>query len=96
MTIVCAPDDRHTMTELVFRESTTIGIRHQELSRECLEREMVTVATGVGPVRFKVARRDGQVLNAQPEFDDLAKLSAERGIPVKELQALAQKAWLER
>ena len=96
MTIVCTPDDRRRMTELVFRESTTIGIRHQELSRECLEREMVTVATGVGPVRFKVARRDGQVLNAQPEFEDLAKLSAERGIPVKELQALAQKAWLER
>ena len=33
---------------------------------------------------------------AQPEFDDLAKLSAERGIPIKDLQALAQKAWLER
>ena len=53
-------------------------------------------ACGRGPVRFKVARRDGRVLNAQPEFEDLAKLSAERGIPVKEVQALAQKAWLER
>ena len=96
MTIVCKPEDRSTMTEIVFRESTTIGIRHQELSRECLDREMVTVATSLGPVRFKVARRDGRVLNAQPEFEDLAKLSAERGIPVKEVQALAQKAWLER
>ncbi len=57
---------------------------------------MVTVPTPVGPVRFKVARRGGQILNAQPEFDDLAKLSAERGIPIKDLQALAQKAWLER
>jgi pyridinium-3,5-bisthiocarboxylic acid mononucleotide nickel chelatase len=96
MTIVARPEDRETLTEIVFRESTTIGIRHQDLSRECLDREMVTVATGVGPVRFKVARRDGRVLNAQPEFEDLAKLSAERGIPVKEVQALAQKAWLER
>ena len=96
MTIVCKPEDRATMTDIVFRESTTIGIRHQELSRECLDREMVTVATSLGPVRFKVARRDGRVLNAQPEFEDLAKLSAERGIPVKEVQALAQKAWLER
>ena len=96
MTIVCTPQDRDRMTEIVFRESTTIGIRHQELSRECLDREMVTVATSLGPVRFKVARRDGRVLNAQPEFEDLAKLSAERGIPVKEVQALAQKAWLER
>ena len=96
MTVVCTPDDRNTMTEIVFRESTTIGIRYQALSRECLDRELVTVTTAIGPVRFKVARRDGRVLNAQPEFEDLAKLSAEHGIPVKEVQALAQKAWLDR
>jgi uncharacterized protein (TIGR00299 family) protein len=96
MTIVARPEQRDTMTEIVFRESTTIGIRHQNLSRECLDREIVSVATSAGPVRFKVARRDGRVLNAQPEFEDLAKLSAERGIPVKDLQALAHKAWLER
>jgi uncharacterized protein (TIGR00299 family) protein len=96
MTIVAKPDDRGKMTEIVFRESTTIGIRHQELSRECLDREMVTVATSIGPVRFKVAGRDGKIFNAQPEFEDLAKLSAERGIPIKDAQALAHKAWLER
>ncbi len=96
MTIVARPEQREAMTEIVFRESTTIGIRHQELSRECLDREMVTVTTPLGPVRFKVARRDGRVLNAQPEFEDLAKLSNERGIPIKDVQALAHKAWLER
>ena len=96
MRIVANPEQRDAMTGIVFRESTTIGIRHQELSRECLDREMVTVATGIGPVRFKVARRDGLVLNAQPEFEDLAKLSAERDIPIKDAQAIAHKAWLER
>jgi uncharacterized protein (DUF111 family) len=96
MTIVARPDQRDALTEIVFRESTTIGIRHQVLERECLDREMVTVTTGIGPVRFKVASRDGRVLNAQPEFEDLAKLSAERGIPIKDAQALAHKAWLER
>jgi hypothetical protein len=96
MTIVATPEHRAVMTEIVFRESTTIGIRHQELSRECLARETVTVTTTVGAVRFKVARRDGRVVNAQPEFEDLAKLSAERGIPIKDVQALAHKAWLER
>ncbi len=96
MTIVAKPEQRETMTDIVFRESTTIGVRYQELSRECLDREMVTVATPLGPVRFKVARRHGRVLNAQPEFDDLAKLSQERGIPIKDLQALAHKAWLDR
>jgi len=96
MTIVATPEQRETMTEIVFRESTTIGVRYQELSRECLDREMVAVTTPLGPVRFKVARRNGRVLNAQPEFDDLAKLSQERGIPIKDVQALAHKAWLDR
>jgi uncharacterized protein (TIGR00299 family) protein len=96
MTIIATPERRDAITEIVFRESTTIGIRHQELSRECLDREMVTVTSAVGPVRFKVASRDGRVLNAQPEFEDLAKLSEQRGIPIKDVQALAHKAWLER
>jgi uncharacterized protein (TIGR00299 family) protein len=96
MTVVASPDRREAMTEIVFRESTTIGVRYQELSRECLDREMVAVETPLGAVRFKVARRNGRVFNAQPEFDDLAKLSQERGIPIKDVQALALKAWLER
>jgi len=96
MTIVARPEDRERLTDIVFRESTTIGVRYQEMSRDCLDREMVTVGTALGPVRFKVARRHGRVLNAQPEFDDLAKRAAERGIPIKEVQALAHKAWLER
>jgi uncharacterized protein (TIGR00299 family) protein len=96
LTIIARPEQRDAMSEMVFRESTTIGIRHQELSRECLDREMVAVNTTLGPVRFKVASRDGRVLNAQPEFDDLAKLSEQRGIPIKDVQALAHKAWLDR
>ena len=96
MSIVARPEQRDVMTEIVFRESTTIGVRYQELVRECLDREMVTVSTPIGPVRFKVARRNGRVFNAQPEFDDLAKLSQQRGIPIKDAQAIAYKAWLDR
>jgi uncharacterized protein (TIGR00299 family) protein len=96
MTVVCTPEQREAMIEIVFRETTTIGVRYQELSRECLDREMVTVQTPHGPVRFKVARRGGRLFNAQPEFDDLVKLSHERGIPIKDVQALAHKAWLDR
>ena len=95
MTIVARPDHREQLTAIVFRESTTIGVRYQEMSRDCLDREMVTVDTAVGSVRFKIARQKGQVVNAQPEFDDLAKRAAERGIPIKDVQALAIQAWLD-
>ncbi len=96
MTIVARPTDRTALVDLVFRESTTIGVRFSEMDRECLERETVTVGTPLGDVRFKVARRDGRVLNAQPEYDDLVRLARTHARPVKDVQALAAKAWLER
>jgi uncharacterized protein (TIGR00299 family) protein len=96
MTIVANPSDRERLVDLVFRESTTIGVRFYETQRECLDRETVMVDTPVGQVRFKVARRQGRVLNAQAEYDDLVRLANEHSRPVKEIQALAAKAWLER
>jgi uncharacterized protein (DUF111 family) len=96
MTIVARPADRGGLVNLVFRESTTIGVRFTDMERECLARETVMVATPLGEVRFKVARRDGQVLNAQPEYEDLVRLAREHARPVKDVQALAAKAWLER
>jgi uncharacterized protein (TIGR00299 family) protein len=96
MTIVATPADRARLVDLVFRETTTIGVRFTEMARECLERETVPVDTPLGSVRFKVARRDGRVFNAQPEFDDLVRLAGEHDRPIKEVQAVAAKAWLDR
>jgi pyridinium-3,5-bisthiocarboxylic acid mononucleotide nickel chelatase len=96
MTIVATPDDRESLVDLVFRETTTIGVRFAEMSRECLERETIMVETPLGAVRYKVARRDGRVLNAQPEFEDLVRLAEAHSRPIKEVQSVAAKAWLER
>jgi uncharacterized protein (DUF111 family) len=95
MTVVCRPQDRRPLTDLVFTESTTIGVRHQTMQRECLDRELVTVATPWGDVRVKVARQAGRVLNAQPEFDDVARLASGHGVPIKDVHAHAVRAWLE-
>ena len=96
VTVISKPDRRHDISGVLFSETTTIGVRYREMLRECLEREVVTVETPVGRIRFKVARRDGQVLNAAPEFEDCLRLAAERQLPVKDVQALAVKAWLDR
>jgi pyridinium-3,5-bisthiocarboxylic acid mononucleotide nickel chelatase len=96
LTVIAPPDRRELLTSLVFSETTTIGVRYREMTRECLERESVTVATPLGPVQMKVARRGGQVLNASPEFDDCARLAREHGVPLKDVQAAALKAYLDR
>ena len=95
VTVIAHPDRREAITARLFSETTTIGVRHQEMERERLDRETRTIDTAVGPIRFKVASRAGRVLNAAPEFEDCARAAAERGVPIKEVQALAVKAWLD-
>ena len=96
LTVVAPPALRARLTTIVFQESTTIGLRFRETQRECLDRETVVIDTPLGPVRFKVARREGTVMNVAPEFDDCVRLAAEHGRPVKEVQALALKVFLDR
>ena len=96
MTVVCRPGDRRALADLVFRETTTIGVRYHEMDRECLDRDIVPVATPWGDVRVKVARRGDQVLNAQPEFEDVARLADAHGVPIKEIHSQATKAWLDK
>ena len=96
VTVLARPEDRQKLSGILFAETTTIGVRYQEMMRECLEREVVTIDTPIGEIRFKVARRDGRVQNASPEFDDCARIAAERSLPVKTVQAIATKAWMDR
>jgi uncharacterized protein (TIGR00299 family) protein len=95
VTIVAPPAQREAITGVLFAHSTTIGVRYQEMQRDTLEREMRSIDTPLGPVRFKVATRAGRILNAAAEFDDCARIAAERGLPIKEVQAIATRAWLE-
>jgi uncharacterized protein (TIGR00299 family) protein len=89
VTVLAKPASRDALTDVLFRESTTIGVRYQEMERSCLERAIETVQTPYGPVRFKVARRASQELNAAPEFDDCERLAAEHGVSIKTVQAAA-------
>ncbi len=96
VTVVAPPGRREALSDVLFRESTTIGLRVTETERERLDREAVAVETPIGAVRVKVARRGGAIRNAAPEFEDCARLAAERGLSIKEVQAIAVKAWLDR
>jgi uncharacterized protein (TIGR00299 family) protein len=89
VTIISPPVRRRALTDLLFRDSTTIGVRYEEMSRTCLDRAFETIETLYGSVRFKVARQDGRELNAAPEFEDCERLAAEHGVSIKAVQAAA-------
>jgi uncharacterized protein (TIGR00299 family) protein len=95
VTVLARPADREAISGVLFAETTTIGVRHQEMLRERLEREIRSLETPAGRIRFKLARRDGRVVNVAPEFEDCARAAAERGLAIKDVQAIAVKAWLD-
>jgi uncharacterized protein (TIGR00299 family) protein len=95
VTVIAHPETREAIAAVLFAHTTTIGVRYQEMLRDRLDRAIQSVETPVGPIRFKVATRDGRVLNAAPEFDDCARIAAERGVPIKDVQAIATRAWLD-
>ena len=93
LTVVVSPEKRPAIADVIFRETTTIGLRHYEVDRECLAREIVTVSTPLGTVRFKVSSRDGRPITATPEFEDCARLAAANNLAVRDVQAIAIAAY---
>jgi uncharacterized protein (TIGR00299 family) protein len=96
VTVVARPADRAALAAIVFRETTTLGVRYHDVDREVLARETVAVETPWGPVPVKVGRLGGQVANAAPEFEACAALARAHDVAVKDVQAAAVKAWLDR
>lgn len=96
LSVLCRPDERETLLDLFFQETTTLGVRSYEVFRRALEREWVSVATSYGEVRVKVSRRNGQVVNFSPEYEDCRRLAVETAAPLKRIVEEATAAfWKE-
>jgi uncharacterized protein (TIGR00299 family) protein len=86
------PETAMEVRATVFRETTTIGIREYAVARHALPRETTTVLVGGMEIAVKVARLDGVVVTAQPEYDDVVRVAAALGRPVREVLAEASSA----
>lgn len=87
--VLSAPDRLNALLDILFRESTTIGVRTYEVTRYMLQRESVQVMTRYGPVHVKVSRQGGRVVNVAPEYEDCRALALQVGQPVKLVYAAA-------
>src|SRR5579863_6315506 len=98
VTILSESQNVSRLIDLVFRETTTIGVRTHDVRRETLAREPATVETPFGEVRMKISRMHGSVLNATPEYEDCRRIAAQKSIPLKDVLAAATyqfQKWLE-
>ena len=96
VTVIARPEDRERVSEILFTEGTTLGVRHHEVRREALERRFVSAVTRYGRVRVKEGILAGKVVNRAPELEDCRKLATRKKVPLKEIQRAAMQALGEK
>jgi hypothetical protein len=96
VSVLAEPAKAQELTEILFLETTTLGVRRQEVWRRCLERELVEVSTDYGTVRVKVGRLGSSVVTAAPEYEDCRKRALEHRAPLKVVYEAAQAAFRTR
>jgi uncharacterized protein (TIGR00299 family) protein len=94
LTVLCRPDLAPALRDLIFRETTTIGMRWRLENKASLAREFLKVETPWGAVSIKVARwPSGEVANAAPEYEDCRALAMGHNVPLKKVMHEAMRAY---
>jgi len=96
LTVLCRPDLVSALSDVLFRETTTIGLRWHIENKQALAREFVEVETEWGAVRIKIARlANGSAANIAPEYEDCRRLAREHAVPLKRVLREAMHAYAD-
>lgn len=96
VTVLCNENQIPPLEEILFRETTTLGIRRYAVSRHKLKRQATEVETAFGKVRGKLGWSEDRPPVFSPEHDDCARIASERNVPLREVYDAAQAAYLAR
>lgn len=94
LTVLCKPEDAAKLTQLIFTETTTLGVRRRDEMRHTLARRWENVRTQWGEVRIKIASMNGTVTNYAPEYEDCRRIAAEHHVPLKTVMLEASQQYL--
>jgi uncharacterized protein (DUF111 family) len=92
LSVLCEEGQVRAITDLIFRETSTFGLRMERLMRIKLERRFETVVTEFGEVTVKLGLRDGQVIQRAPEFESCKQVSVAAGQPLRVVYEAALRA----
>ena len=86
LSVLCNAAEREAITQMLFAETTTLGIRSYAVERHSLERQVRSVETQYGVIDVKVARMNGHVVNEMPEFDQVKSAALRAGVPFRTVE----------
>jgi pyridinium-3,5-bisthiocarboxylic acid mononucleotide nickel chelatase len=86
VSILCARDNKKTLTELLYTETSTLGVRIKAVERDCLPRETVKIETEFGTVDVKIARYKNKIVNTKPEYDQIREIALKSNLSMREIE----------
>ncbi len=96
LTVLCVAENASHLQQLIFRETTTLGIRVREESRVILSRESTPIETEYGLIQIKTGHWQGEERNAAPEYEDCRRAAVAFDVPLKAVMQAAMSAWRKR
>lgn len=90
--VVCAPEDGERLALILLRETSTLGVRMQQVQRRKAQRTLQRIDSSLGPLVVKVKRLGEQIISAAPEYEDCRRLANEHQLPLTEVYEVAQQA----
>jgi uncharacterized protein (DUF111 family) len=93
LSVIAAESTLPALEEILFRETTTFGIRRYPVSRHKLQRKTCTVETPWGPVQGKLGWLEGRPPMFSPEYEDCARVARQHGVPLRDVFEQAQRAF---
>jgi hypothetical protein len=92
LTVLGGTGDNERLADIIFQETTTLGIRTREEKRITVTRHIFAITTGYGVVKIKTGLLNNRIIQAAPEYKDCRSLAEKNGVPLKEVYAAAQQA----
>ncbi len=83
--VICNVEDKKSIEQIIFKETTTFGIRAYEVSRTILDRDFKKINTSLGEVTVKRGYLDNELIKSSFEFEDLKKIAIEKNIPINKI-----------
>jgi pyridinium-3,5-bisthiocarboxylic acid mononucleotide nickel chelatase len=95
LSVLAKPDATDKLTQIIFAETTTLGVRCRQENRRVLARKWQTVSTRFGDVRIKIATLNGAVSSYTPEYEDCRRIALEHRVPLKLVMQEAVQQYLQ-
>jgi uncharacterized protein (DUF111 family) len=90
--VICAQEEGERLAQLLLRETSTLGVRIQQVQRRKAQRTQEEIVTSLGTMLVKIKRLGSRILSVTPEYEECRRIAHEQDLPLAQVYEVAQRA----